>query len=275
MITGQSPGAGPVPARSLLSPTARRDTERQLRSQAQTKLGPLPGPEPKLPLFPGVIAVQRGDDIARRPSGWVSRFVPSAIPFSGILHYNIYRNSGTGDALEYTSPIASLISTSWTSPSLASPGSWSFGIRAADVNGEEQNLDAIATIVLDASGNDISARPSPPVGLRAFPLPNGSARVEWFSPMARGSSAPMGFHVYVGAGTGPNYSAPVATIPYGNGLFNTFVADLAGLADGVTYRVGVRAYNASGEEPNTASVTVVADSTGPGPVDLLISNAIV
>ncbi len=275
VIIGHSPGAGLLAGRSLLSPTARRNTEWLLRGHAQTKLGPLPVQEPRPSLLLGTVTIQRRDDIARRPSGWVSRFGPSTLPFSGLLYYNIYTNQGAGEAVRYTSPIASLVSTFWTSPTLASPGTWSFGVRAADVNGEEQNLDANVTIVLDASGNDITARPSPPVGLRAFPLPSGSARVEWFSPLARGASAPMGFHVYIGVGTGPDYAAPVATIPYGQGFFNTFVADLTGLASGVTYRLGVRAYNASGEESNTVSVTLAADAAGPGPVDLLISISII
>ena len=273
VITRQSPGEGLLTGRSLLRPTACRNTELLLRGNAQTKPGPVPGPN--LLLHLGTVTFQRRNDIARRPSGWVSRIGPSGIPFSGLLHYNIYSNLESGESVRYTSPIASLVSTLWTSPCLASPGVWSFGVRAADANGEEQNLDANVTIVLDASGNDITSRPSSPVGLRAFPLPSGSARVEWFSPLARGASAPMGFHVYIGIGTGPDYAAPVATIPYGQGFFNTFVANVTGLTSGVTYRIGVRAYNTSGEEPNTVSVAVVADAVGPGPVDLLISRAIV
>jgi hypothetical protein len=62
-------------------------------------------------------------------------------------------------------------------------------------------------------------------------------------------------------------------VPYGVGLFNTFVADLTGLADGVTYAIGVRSFNASGEEANTKSLSVTADTTGP--VDSLNAAAIV
>lgn len=93
--------------------------------------------------------------------------------------------------------------------------------------------------------------------------------------MERGVSAPIGFNVYLFSSSNSDYTQPATTVPYGKGLFNTFVADLTGLTDGATYRVGVRAYNLSGEEPNTTSVTVTADATGPGPVDLLISTAIV
>jgi hypothetical protein len=160
-------------------------------------------------------------------------------------------------------------------PGLTVPGTWSFGVRAADVNGEEQNLDCAVTIVLDASGNDITCRPAPPVGLRAFPLAGGTVRVEWHSPPARGARAPAGFNVYLGSGASPDYAAPASVVAYGSGLFNTFVADLSGLTDGTAYGIGVRAFNASGEEANTASVRVTADATGPRPVDLLVATAIV
>ena len=45
--------------------------------------------------------------------------------------------------------------------------------------------------------------------------------------------------------------------------------------DGVTYVIGVRAYNATAEEPNTMTVTVTADATGPEPVDSLTAVAAV
>jgi hypothetical protein len=48
------------------------------------------------------------------------------------------------------------------------------------------------------------------------------------------------------------------------GLFNTFVADLSGLADGVTHAIGVRSFNASGEEANPRSLSATADARGRG-----------
>lgn len=167
------------------------------------------------------------------------------------------------------------MATTWTTPALAAPGTWGFGVRAEDVNGEEQNLDCAVTIVLDASGNDVTGRPGPPGGLRAFPLAAGSVRVEWSYPPARGACAPTGFHVYLGVGAAPDYSTPAAEVAYGSGAFNAFVADLPALTDGMSYVIGVRAFNASGEEANTTTVGVTADATGPRPVDLLIATAIV
>ena len=179
-----------------------------------------------------------------------------------------------GDPVDYAAPIGAVMATTWTTLGLAAPGTWAFGVRAADGNGEEENLDCAVTIVLDASGNDISARPAPPVGLRAFPLAGGAVRVEWYSPPVR-EAAPVGFNVYLGPGATPDYATPTAVVAYGSGLFNTFVADLSGLTDGAVYSIGVRAFNASGEEANTISVGVTADATGPLPVDLLIATAIV
>ena len=85
----------------------------------------------------------------------------------------------------------------------------------------------------------------------------------------------LGFNVYLGPGATPDYATPAAVVAYGSGLFNTFVADLSGLTDGAVYSIGVRAFNASGEEANTVTVGVTADATGPLPVDLLIATAIV
>jgi len=197
------------------------------------------------------------------------------LAFDGNLHYNIYINTGTGDPVDYSSPVGALLATTWTSSGLTAPGTWGFGVRAADGRGEEQNLDCAVSIVLDAFGNDITNRPAPPVGLRAVPLAGASLRVEWYYPPTRGAKAPVGFNVYIGTGATPDYSTPTATVPYGVGIFNTFVADLSGLADGVTYAIGVRAFNASGEEANTRSLSITADGTGPGPVDSLSAAAIV
>ena len=197
------------------------------------------------------------------------------LAFGGRLHYNIYTNSGIGDPVDYSTPIAALMSTTWTSSGLAVPGTWSFAIRAADGNGEEQNLDCAVTIVLDGSGNDITNRPAPPSGLRAFATASGGIRVEWYYPPTRGAKAPAGFNVYLGTGGAPSYATPAATISYATGIQSTFVANLSGLTDGTTYAIGVRSYNASGEEANTASLGVTADATGPLPVDHLTATTIV
>jgi hypothetical protein len=102
-----------------------------------------------------------------------------------------------------------------------------------------------------------------------------SIKIEWYYPTTRGAKTPTGFHVYQGTGGMPDYSTVAATVLYSTGFFNMFQAKLTGLTNGTAYTIGVRAYNASGEETNTTTVTVTADSTGPNPVDSLMATAIV
>lgn len=87
-----------------------------------------------------------------------------------MTQYHIYGNSGSGP-INYSVPLATTSSLTWTSGELT-PGTWKFAVRAFDpaTGLEEQNLDAAATITLDAGGNDISNRPAPPNALRAFPV---------------------------------------------------------------------------------------------------------
>jgi hypothetical protein len=182
--------------------------------------------------------------------------------------YQIYSNTGAGDPINYAAPAATTSELTWTSSALAHPGTWSFGVRAFDtVSGlQEQNVDCAVTIVLDASGNDITDRPVPPSGLRAFALAGGSIRAEWYYPPTVGAKAPAGFHVYNGTGS-LTYGTPTATVLYATGIANSFAANMSGFTDGTTYTIGVRAFNAVAEEPNTNTVTVTAIATGPAPVD--------
>jgi Fibronectin type III domain len=182
--------------------------------------------------------------------------------------YHIYSNTGARDPINYTSPVATIGSpatTTWSSSALTHPGTWSFGVRAFDtVSGlEEENLDCSVTIVLDASGQDITNQPPAPVGLRAFATAGGAIRVEWISPPTSAVQQPQGFFIYFGTGGTPNYASPAATVLFTAATANTFATNLAGLTDGTTYTIGVRAYNATAEEANTNTVTVTADATGP------------
>ena len=189
------------------------------------------------------------------------------------ISYNVYANNGLGGPIDFSAPVATVASPTWTSGDLAAPGAWSFSVRAANANGEEQNLDCAVTIVLDGNGADITNRPAPPAGLRAFATAGGGVRVEWSYPPTRGPGTPAGFHVYIGTGT-PNYAAPVSAVPYSTGILSRFVANLAGLSGGTTYAIGVRSFNAVAEEANTATVSVTADSAGPLPVTGLTAVAI-
>jgi hypothetical protein len=191
--------------------------------------------------------------------------------------YHVYANTGAGDPINYGSPIDTTGTLTFTTGPLSYPGTWSFGVRAFwVVSGlEEQNLDCAITIILDGSGIDITNRPLPPRALRAFARPAGAIRAEWVYPLTTGPKKPVGFHVYSGTTGVPNYATPAATVLFTSGVANSFVGNLAGLTNGVTYTIGVRAYNATGEETNTNTATVIADSTGPTAVQSLTATATV
>jgi hypothetical protein len=189
--------------------------------------------------------------------------------------YHVYANTGAGDPINYSSAIDTTSGLTFTTSPLSYPGTWEFGVRAYHVISglEEQNLDCSVAIVLDAAGNDISNKPMPPIGLRAFAMAAGVVRTEWSYGQASGPTAPQGFHVYIGTGSTPSYSTPVATVSFNAALFGQFVANLTGLSGGTTYAIGVRAFNATAEEANTSTVTVTADATGPSAVEALTGAA--
>ena len=212
-------------------------------------------------------SLEAGDGIYVLTGLGVGMFPLSALG----IGYQVYSNSGAGDPINYESPVATIVSTTttWTSSALSYPGTWSFGVRAFNSEGDEQNIECAVTIVLDAGGIDITARPAPPPVLRAFATAGGSIRVEWFYPPTLGPKAPTGFHVYIGTGGAPSYGSPAATVLFSTGVANSFVANLAGFTGGTTYTIGVRAYNATAEEPNTNTTQVTAITAGPAPVDAL------
>ena len=256
--------------RSVIRPSCLPNPRRQGRSYVPHPVGV----DTPIGRFPrGLIVRRAGDDRARRVRGWTLHWLP--IPLEGAIPptaYHVYSNAGSGP-INYNVPIATTFGLTWTSPPLTHPDTWRFGVRAFNSFGEEQNLDAAVMIVLDGSGNDITYRPIAPAGLRAFPMAAGTARVEWTYTSPSLQTLPIGFNVYKGTPT-VSYLTPAANVLYSSMLANTFVANLTGLSDGVTYAIGVRSYNAAGEEANVSFVTVTADSTGPSAVDSLTGTAI-
>ncbi len=188
--------------------------------------------------------------------------------------YHIYRNTVSGGSIDYTAPVVTIISgTTWTTPALSVNFVHRFGVRAFDAIStlEERNTDATATLATDAAGADITRRPNAPSSLAVRATVAGTARVTWtYNPAGQGG-APTGFHVYQGTPT-VSYGSPVATVAYVAGRV-TFAVYLTGLADGVVYQVGVRAYNMTAEEPNPIVVSVTGDVVGPAAVENLMGVA--
>jgi hypothetical protein len=185
----------------------------------------------------------------------------------GPIEYRVYANDGAGGPVDLTSPVATVSGLSWTSGPLGLPSDNTWLVHAySPASGlEDLNADARVRVVLDPGGADVTARPNAPVGLSAVATAGGTLAVTWtYNPGGQGGS-PTGFHVYLGTPT-PSYGTPAATAPYtAPGV--AYRAALAGLADGVTYQVAVRAYNATAEEANTAVASAVASAAGPSPVD--------
>ena len=105
-----------------------------------------------------------------------------------------------------------------------------------------------------------SSLPQPTVPVGPSSRPSGSTgRTRWQSAI----------------GSGLSYTTPVATVAYTSGIANSWVANLVGpYVDEQAYYIGVRAYNAVAEEPNTTSVIAIAEVAGPDPVDALSITAI-
>jgi hypothetical protein len=237
-------------------------------------------PNPLISLLPAPRPIARvRDQIVRARPGWTLHWAPIGTSAGlGQIAYHVYSNTGIGDPINYAAPIATVTGLSYQTGGLAYPGTWKFGVRAFWTGSglEEQNLDCAVKIVLDSTGADITNVPLPPTGLRALATKGGGITVEWHYPQTtRGPKAPTGFRVYSGTGGPPSYASPVLTALFGSGFMNTYQSVIPSLADGTAYTIGVRAFNATGEEKNTTTVTVTADATGPSPVVSLTGTAIV
>lgn len=191
-----------------------------------------------------------------------------------MTEYHVYMNDGLGGPVDYGTVIATVTAPTWTSSALAFPGTYIFAVRAFDsVTGyEELNTDARVALILDASGVDITAMPNAPTNVAAIPTAGGGVAIHWsYSPLGQGG-APTQFEVWVQAAPAVDYTMPPSlTVPYSGPVGS---ASLAGLSDGVTYAVAVRASNATATEPNTtATAGFTADATGPAAVDSLTGAA--
>ena len=188
--------------------------------------------------------------------------------------YHVYQNDGAGGAVDYTTIVATTASLTYNVGPLNIPSDWTFAVRAFDTVSllEEKNVDARVRIQVNAAGVDVSSLPNAPTALRVTPGKSGTATVIWlYSPIGQGG-IPTGFHVYIGTPT-ISYASPVATVSYAPAL-GTFTANLSGLTGGATYQVGVRSFNATGEESNTQFVSFLASTAGPLPVTNLTSTTL-
>lgn len=184
--------------------------------------------------------------------------------------YRVYVQDTTNPVPDYTTPYATVSGLSYTYGPPGPSGQIWFGVRTYDtVTGlEERNVDA-SLYYLDAVAGftDVPARPVPPVGTTVDVQAAGAARVRWSYLRRPGGTDPTGFYVYKTVGGSVDFaSSPVATIPFIAGQI-FYKTTLSSIAHATTYAVGVRAYNAAGTDLNETSVTIVGDTTAPGPVE--------
>jgi len=225
------------------------------------------------------LPVHRRNDLVTRNRArrvWIIRWLPPDIGGAQAVWYHVYANTGAGDPINYQTPVATTSGLTWTSSPLSFAADWKFGVRAFYQPGglEEQNLDCAVEIILDSTGRDITNRPAPPTGLRAIAVKGGAIKVEWSYPNpVTTAKTPTGFHVYDGIGS-VSYTTPVATVAYSSSIANVWTATISGLTNGTTYTIGVRAFNAVAEEPNTSTVSCTSDANGPSAVQSLTAIAV-
>lgn len=179
--------------------------------------------------------------------------------------YRIYKNDGAGGPVDYSTVVATVSTLTYTASALPLNSDTTFAVRTYDtVTGfTDLNTDVTVRIIVDGSGNDVTNRPAAPVAITARAIAGAAIRVEWLYPSNASNTAPTSFKVWITSGSSVNYAvSPNATVTYVAGK-SLYKVDVSGFTTGTTYTVGVRATNASGDETNTSSFSVVADGTAP------------
>jgi hypothetical protein len=153
------------------------------------------------------------------------------------MNYNIYMGDHAGGPVDYSAPVATATDAdrAWTTPALPRGSATRIGVRSVDpaTGLEESNVDCVVTVRIDADGNDVSLRPTSPLGLAAAPMGIGGLLVSWR---------------YLGGGSA--------------------IAPIAGLIPGQAYAVAVRARGAGGGDDGNATV-VRATTAGAAPRNVL------
>ena len=172
--------------------------------------------------------------------------------------YRIYANGGTGGPIDYSTVVATVTGTTYTPAALAPGSSWAFAVRAFDAASglEEPNTDCRVAVNLDASGNDVTATPTPATITGLTPRPGGSLRVDWIQWSIPPASKPTSFAVYATPGTTVNTAAGPGATTTSRGSARQFSATITGLTPGTSYAVLVRS-TAGTLHSDSVAMTVV------------------
>ncbi|KKL47309.1 hypothetical protein LCGC14_2336850 [marine sediment metagenome] len=195
-----------------------------------------------------------------------------ASPSADIDKYNIYGNGGSG-FISYDTPLAVISSptVTWLSPAIVAAGTYNYGVRAEDTGGKEEfNSDITVTVkIKDTPIEEVPTLPNAPIGLTATPVAAGKIQLDWLYDITNQEVVPSVYSVYYDNNTGVvDYVTPLDTVLHSaagnNGRYLTFTFTTAALGDGLSYKFGVRAQSAAGnEETNVVIATAIADSTLP------------
>jgi hypothetical protein len=120
-----------------------------------------------------------------------------------VTRYRVYWNSGGGE-IDYGTPVADVAApvTTWTSEKLHGGKTYSFGVRALNEFGEEQNTSVTASMLIPA--------PAAPQNLQAQVVDSKQVRLTW-DPST--SLDVVSYRVYWNGGSGVvNYSSPLQVL---------------------------------------------------------------
>ena len=215
----------------------------------------------------------------RSPRAFVLDFDDVAIGVSRVYPsrgFRVYHNAGAGP-IDYATvrDTRSETISQWTSPALACPATWRFGVRAYNEHGEERNIDVASELTLEASGGQSPARPNHPVDLAARAVGGGCVEVSFGYDDTGEAAACSHFHICADDGAGAiDYASPLGAVDRDDsGPISRYAFLTDALADGVPRRFGVRAVSADDvEDDGTETVAVTPDACAPAqPVSLSAS----
>jgi hypothetical protein len=239
----------------------------------QSRLGPLELHARPASLSFSVVATASGT-LTLRAQPAVLRFtIQGNTGSTGPYVYHVYANNGNAGPVDFSNPVFITPGLSYTPPPLATPSDTTWVVHTYDpVTQLEDNApDTVVRLILNDAAQDTTTLPNAPRALTATPKPGGTALVSWSYFRNKNTAQASGFNVYVGPWPTPNYLNPAAVVPASVNL-NLYSGTIGGLVDTRLYAVGVRSYNANGEEGNINVVKVVGVNEVPEQIVMVAVN---
>ena len=187
--------------------------------------------------------------------------------------YRIFANDYAGGPVDYSTPVATVSGSPWTTPAIPVGSDVTFAVRTYDSTSglDDGSVDAAVRIVTNGSGADVTNVPAMPSSITATPRAGGQCRVDWVFVRGVSPAEPTAFDVFLTTGSTVTYSSPVTTVSYINGQ-SVYSANLTGLSHGVAYTIGVRPKNGTGNG-TPIEVGVTGKATGPDQPESIVGSA--